>query len=160
MSNHTQTASYHNCFHVSEECPVSGTTYGYYPNLGGNIFFACLFGTLFIPSVALGVRSRLWSYTVALSVGLLMEMAGYVGRILMNKNPWDDNAFETQIICIILAPTCIAASIYLTLKHMVLHFGQQHSLLRAKLYPWIFVGCDIGSLVFQVCLLAFVLLSS
>lgn len=70
---------------------------------------------------------------------------------MMNKNPWNDNAYQLQIIAIILAPTCIAASVYMTLKHMIIHFGQQYSVLRARNYPLIFVGCDIASLVLQVC---------
>ncbi|KAJ5989093.1 hypothetical protein N7481_004303 [Penicillium waksmanii] len=36
-------------------------------------------------------------------------MAGYIGRILMHDNPWSTSAFRLQIICLILAPTFIAA---------------------------------------------------
>lgn len=42
-----------------------------------------------------------------------------------------------------------AAAIYLTLKHMVLAVGEQYSRLKAKYYTWIFIGCDLFSLVLQ-----------
>ncbi|KAH6663660.1 RTA-like protein [Halenospora varia] len=67
----------------------------------------------------------------------------------MSQNPWNSGGFQMQIICLILAPSFIAASIYLTLKHLVLYFGPEHSWLPARLYPWVFVGCDIGSIIIQ-----------
>lgn len=67
----------------------------------------------------------------------------------MSNNPWNKGGYQLQIICLILAPSFIAASVYLTLKSLVLHFGQQHSVIQARLYPLIFVGCDVGSIVLQ-----------
>ncbi|KAF2280127.1 uncharacterized protein EI97DRAFT_429883 [Westerdykella ornata] len=54
-----------------------------------------------------------------------------------------------QICCLVLGPSFLAAAIYLTLKHFVLYCGPQYSLLKARLYPWIFVGCDFASIVLQ-----------
>ncbi|KAL8993790.1 MAG: hypothetical protein Q9169_006079 [Polycauliona sp. 2 TL-2023] len=67
----------------------------------------------------------------------------------MNDNPWDGTGFQMQICCLIIAPSFFAAAIYITLKHLVLTFGPEHSRLRAKWYTWIFIGCDIFSLVLQ-----------
>lgn len=78
-----------------------------------------------------------------------MEMAGYVGRILMHWNPWSEAAFKLQIVCLVLAPTFIAAGVYLTLKHIVLALGPKHSRLKPRLFTWIFISCDIGSLILQ-----------
>lgn len=141
--------SYDTCKHVTPACPVEATTYGYYPNLGANIFFTAFFGLLGLAQVGLGTYYRTWTFMVALGVGSLMEMAGYVGRDLMNQNPWNQSAFELQIVCIILAPTFVAAGIYLSLKHIILYLGPEHSRLKPKLFTWIFIGCDIGSLILQ-----------
>ncbi|PWY64433.1 RTA1 like protein [Aspergillus eucalypticola CBS 122712] len=122
------------CTHVTPECPVTATTYGYYPNLGGNIFFAVYFGLLGTLQLGLGVYYRSWTMMIAMVIGGYMELAGYIGRILMNHNPWDQGAFKLQIVCLVLAPTFIAAGIYLTLKH---------------LFTWIFISCDVGSLILQ-----------
>ncbi|KAJ5606625.1 hypothetical protein N7510_009406 [Penicillium lagena] len=141
--------SYADCFQVSPECPVEATTYGYYPNLGANIFFTVFFGLVGVCQVGLGLYFRTWTFSTALCIGALMEMAGYVGRILMNGNPWWESAFELQIVCLVLAPTFIAAGIYLTLKHIILRLGPEHSSLKPRLFTWIFIGCDIGSLILQ-----------
>ncbi|KAL8686082.1 MAG: hypothetical protein Q9218_007360, partial [Villophora microphyllina] len=42
-----------------------------------------------------------------------------------------------------------SAAIYLTLKHLILTFGPEHSRLRPKWYTWIFIGCDLLSLILQ-----------
>lgn len=67
----------------------------------------------------------------------------------MHKNPWDSDGFKMQICCQALAPSILAAGIYLTLKHMVLYCGPEHSRLKPRLYPWIFFGFDFGSIVLQ-----------
>jgi len=41
------------------------------------------------------------------------------------------------------------AGVYLLLKHLCLAFGARHSRLRPKLYTWIFVACDIVSILLQ-----------
>ncbi|OJJ40068.1 hypothetical protein ASPWEDRAFT_100378 [Aspergillus wentii DTO 134E9] len=137
------------CTHVTPECPVENSTYGYYPNLGGNVFFTVFFGLCGVTQLGLGAYFRSWTMAIALVVGALLEMAGYIGRVLMHSNPWNQGAFKLQIVCLILAPTFIAASIYLTLKHIILYLGPEHSRLKPKLFTWIFIGCDIGSLVLQ-----------
>jgi len=76
-------------------------------------------------------------------------MVGYIGRLIMHKNPWSESGFEIQIWCLVLAPSFLAAGIYLTLKHMVLYCGPDYSRLKAKWYPWIFIGSDLGSIIIQ-----------
>jgi hypothetical protein len=54
-----------------------------------------------------------------------------------------------QICCLVLAPSFLAAAIYLTLKHVVLYCGPEHSRLKPRTIPWVFIGCDLGSIVLQ-----------
>ncbi|KAL4808080.1 RTA1 like protein-domain-containing protein [Aspergillus unguis] len=142
-------ATYDTCHEVSALCPVEATTYGYYPNFGGNVFFAVWFGLLGTIQLGIGIYYRAWTMMIALAVGGLMELAGYIGRILMYNNPWDSDGFKLQIVCLILAPTFVAAGIYLTLKHIILALGPEHSRLKPKLFTWIFISCDVGSLILQ-----------
>ena len=142
-------ASYATCHEVGPLCPVEATTYGYYPSFGGNIFFVVFFGILGIAQTGLGVYYRTWTFLTALLIGTFMEMAGYIGRVLMHDNPWSGPAFKLQIVCLVLAPTFVAAGVYLTLKHIILNLGPQHSILKPRLFTWIFIGCDIGSLILQ-----------
>lgn len=141
--------NFRQCLEVSAQCPVTATLYGYTPVMGVNAFLCAVFGVCFISTIVIGVMTKTWTYTLALGIGTFLEMAGYVGRIIMNGNPWSESGFKLQICCLVLGPSFVAAAIYLTLKHFVLYLGPEHSLLKARLYPWIFIGCDFGSIVLQ-----------
>ncbi|EER29924.1 RTA1 like protein family [Coccidioides posadasii C735 delta SOWgp] len=137
------------CTEVSPVCPVEATTYGYYPHLAANIIFAVFYGVTSLFQLGFGVYFKTWTFMIALAMGALLEMAGYIGRILMNDNPWASGPFKLQIVTIILGPTLVAAAIYLTLKHIVLFLGPENSRIPARLYTWIFITCDVCSLVLQ-----------
>ncbi|KAL8723978.1 MAG: hypothetical protein Q9166_008199 [cf. Caloplaca sp. 2 TL-2023] len=140
---------YDNCKDVTDFCVVSQTIYGYRPNLGATSFFIAIFAACMGIQLLQGIRWRTWWYMAAMTVGCLGEVVGYAGRVLLNKNPWDEIGFQMQICCLIIAPSFFAAAVYLTLKHVVLTFGPEHSRLVPKWYTWIFIGCDLFSLVLQ-----------
>ena len=75
--------------------------------------------------------------------------SGYVGRGMLNSNAWDQSGFEIQICCIILAPTMLCASIYLTFKHVTLTLNPALSRIRPTLYPYVFLPADITCLFVQ-----------
>ncbi|KAI4199749.1 MAG: hypothetical protein LQ350_004376 [Teloschistes chrysophthalmus] len=54
-----------------------------------------------------------------------------------------------ESICITFAPTFFTAAIYITLYKIILYLGPQYARFRPKLYYWIFIPCDIFSLVLQ-----------
>lgn len=137
------------CEFVNATCPVEATIYGYYPSLPANAFFAGFFGIAAIIHLFYGTRYKTWSYMAAISLGCIAESVGYIGRVLMNDNPWNDMAFNIQIVLLIFAPSFLAAGIYLTLKHIVLQFGAEWSRLRPSWYTYIFVCCDVSSLAMQ-----------
>ncbi|KAH7355407.1 RTA1 like protein-domain-containing protein [Rhexocercosporidium sp. MPI-PUGE-AT-0058] len=62
---------------------------------------------------------------------------------------YDGTGFSIQISCLIFSPAFFAAAIYLTLKHIVLTFGSSKSRIPARMYAWIFISCDIISLLLQ-----------
>lgn len=128
------------CTEVTPQCPVELTLYGYRPELGPNAFFVALFAACFVLQVVIGSMRRTWTFLLALGFATIGETLGYAGRVMMNDNPWSDGGFKMQICCLVLAPSFLAAGIYLTLKHVVLYCGPEHSWLKASLYPWIFIG--------------------
>lgn len=149
-SNVTITAHpYEDCTAVTAACPVSATTLGYYPNVGINYFIAICFGMATVGLVVTGVWKRTWSYSGFLTAGAALELAGYAARIPLHDNPWDKQAFETQICAIILAPTLLCIGLYLTLQHVCLALCPQLSRVRPTLYPWIFVPADVSCLLVQ-----------
>jgi hypothetical protein len=141
--------SFDRCEEVTPLCPVEATVLGYHPNLGASIFFAIAFGACLVAALYLGVRSKTWTFTVAITLGLILETAGYVGRALLYYNPWNSGAFQLQICAIILAPTMICVSIYLTLKHVALNLSAASSRIRPKWYPIIFLPADVSCLLVQ-----------
>lgn len=86
------------CQSVSPECPVEGTLYGYAPNLGANAFFAAFFGIAFIFQIYFGIRYKTWTYMIAVGLGSVAECVGYIGRIMLHNNPYDDPGFKIQIV--------------------------------------------------------------
>ncbi|KAF2802692.1 sphingoid long-chain base transporter RSB1 [Mytilinidion resinicola] len=137
------------CTKVGPECPVEGTIYGYYPSLGGNAFFAAFFGLALLVQLFQGIKWKTWTFMIGLGFGTFAECVGYIGRIIMNNNPYSQAGFNMQIVCLIIAPAFITAGIYLTLKHLVLSFGEEHSWIKGVWYTRIFIACDILSLVLQ-----------
>ncbi|KAH7319835.1 putative RTA1 domain protein [Stachybotrys elegans] len=137
------------CHEVSAFCPVEATVLGYYPNLGSGIFFTIGFGSLFIAAAILSVWKRTWSFGGFICAGLVLEMSGYIGRILLNDNPWNSDAFQLQICAIIIGPTLLCVSLYLTLKHVALHLSAELSRIRPKWYPFIFLPADLCCLCVQ-----------
>jgi len=74
-------------------CPIEYATVDYDPTLAGNALFLALFGLfLFIQTFQLW-RYRTWSYSIAMMSGLLLEVVGYVGRVMMHYNPFLPNPF-------------------------------------------------------------------
>ena len=138
-----------NCTEVTPQCPVSATTYGYTPNLSANSLFLAIFAICTIAQLFLGIWYKLRAFTIAVSIGCLGETIGYGGRLIMHKNPWSQTGFKIEIICLILAPSFLAAGIYLTLKHLILVMGPEKSRLRPDLYTWIFISCDVFSFALQ-----------
>lgn len=141
--------SSHYCLEVSPQCPVEATLYGYRPSFAGNIVLAAVFAACTLGQLVLGLRYKLRAFTFAVSVGCAGEAVGYGGRIIMHSNPWSAGGFKTQIVCLVLSPSFLAAGIYLTIKSLVTYFGPEYSRLKPRLYTIIFISCDVFSMVIQ-----------
>jgi hypothetical protein len=128
---------------------VEATIYGDYFTLGATAAYATIFGAFLAAQVPLAIRARTWSYGAWLAAGTGFEFIGYVCRSVMSKNPWNFEAFIAQNLCLVLGPTLVAAAISITFKHLVLWYGPEHSLIRPRLYPWVFVGTDFISICIQ-----------
>jgi len=99
-----------------------------------------------------GGLSTLFPFTPPLTFRLrprLTTPPGYAARVPLSDNPFNRHAFETQICAIILAPTLLCISIYLTLKHVCLSLNPGLSRVRPHLYPFVFVPLDVSCLLVQ-----------
>ncbi|OKL60274.1 hypothetical protein UA08_04100 [Talaromyces atroroseus] len=137
------------CTQVSPECPASATTLGYAPNLGANVFFTVAYGICALFTIAIAVWKRTWAFGFTAGSGFILEMVGYIGRILLHYNAWNLSGFKMDLVCIIIAPTLICAGIYLTLKHVARTVAPTHSRITPRLYTWIFIPFDVFCLLLQ-----------
>ncbi|TEY52903.1 hypothetical protein BOTCAL_0253g00060 [Botryotinia calthae] len=132
-----------------DTCDLSLSSFDYRPTVVGNAIYAGLFGLLCVGQLGLGVKFKTWGYMIAIILGLLLEVIGYIARILIHNSPFDNNYFLMYLICLTIAPAFLTAGIYLCLSRIVIVYGQEISRFRPGTYTIIFCTCDIISLVLQ-----------
>lgn len=65
----------------------------YRPSLAGNVALAAIFGLFLIAQVGLAIRYKTRGFGIAMACGLILEIVGYVGRILMRQHIFDFSYF-------------------------------------------------------------------
>lgn len=76
-------------------CPESWQTIEYQPNMPGNIIYMVCFFLLFCAQMWFGIRHKTWTYLGTMCTGIVGEIAGYVGRVMLNMNPFLMDNFLT-----------------------------------------------------------------
>ncbi|RDW57799.1 hypothetical protein BP5796_12600 [Coleophoma crateriformis] len=132
-----------------DTCPVSLSVYGYLPSKAANLAFLAIFALSFASHIFQGIKRKAWGFVVALGIGTLLEVVGYLGRVQMHKDPFKRGPLAINLVCLTVAPAFMAAGIYLTLKYLVMILGPEHSRFAPKWYTRIFIFCDIVSILIQ-----------
>ena len=130
-------------------CPSSQSVYGYQPSLGATLFFLILFTLSSLTYIYQSTRRRTIFFTCAMVLGCFSEILGYVAKMLLWSDPFSDTGFKMSVVLLTFAPAFYAAGIYYTLKHICITFGSSFSRLRPQLYTYIFISCDVFSIVLQ-----------
>lgn len=99
-----------------DTCPIEWSTYKYRPSLPANIIILIMFTIAWILHVFLGIRWRTLWFLNFMMIGCGAEIIGYIGRILMWKNPFGFPGFLLQVIFITGGPVFFSAAIYITLS--------------------------------------------
>ncbi|ORY16187.1 RTA1 like protein-domain-containing protein [Clohesyomyces aquaticus] len=131
------------------ECDMSWATIRYRPSIAGNTIYLIAFAALLGAQLFYGIRKKTWSYMSAMIMGCLLEIIGYIGRIMLNQNPFIMNNFLVYLICLTIGPAFFTAGIYLCLSRVITAIGSDTSRLKPKMYTYIFVGFDLLSLILQ-----------
>ncbi|KAF3768087.1 RTA1-domain-containing protein [Cryphonectria parasitica EP155] len=132
-----------------DTCPLSYGYLHYRASIPGNSFMIGAFAVLIPPALYLGIRYKTKLYTGLFVTALVGEIIGYVGRILLNGDPFSKNNFLIYLICLTLAPVLMSAAVYLTLARIVVVYGENISLIRPRSYTLIFSGFDLAALIVQ-----------
>jgi len=80
----------------------------------------------------LTIRYRTVGYLIGMLGGLLCEIIGYVGRIMMHSNPFIDTNFIMYLVCLTIGPAFLSASIYLCLSRIVIIGRRRRSRLHGN----------------------------
>ena len=121
--------------------------YRYDPSLAAAIVFAICFLLTSLLHIYQLLRSRTW-YLTALVVGGIMEVIGYIGRILSSRQTpnWTLGPFIIQSTFLLIAPAMFTASIYMVLGRIIVAVdGEKYSLIKKRWLTKIFVMTDIIS---------------
>ncbi|KAF2094125.1 putative RTA1 domain protein [Rhizodiscina lignyota] len=129
--------------------PVFFAQLPYAPNLAGNVLYLSIFAFCLALNLSLGFWYRTWGYLVGMSIGCLLEVLGYVGRIQTHHNPFPQNPFLLYLICVTIASIFFTAAIYVCLARMVVAFGERASYFRPRTYTFTFIISDFISLLLQ-----------
>ena len=65
----------------------------YVPSFAGNATYLSIFAILLVPQLSLGIRYRTWGFLTGMVVGGLLEISGYLGRVLLHSDPFSFNYF-------------------------------------------------------------------
>lgn len=121
----------------------------YIPTLAGNAIYAGIFGLLLLAQTIIGVRSKTWGFLVGMACGIILEIIGYIGRVLLNDNVFEQNYFIIYLVGLTIGPAFLAASIYLCLGRIITIYSVELSLLKPRTITCIFVCCDFVSILLQ-----------
>jgi hypothetical protein len=123
-------------------CDLTLAHVDYIPSLAGNTLFAVIFAGCCLVQLLLGCKYRTWGYMAAAIIGMLTEVIGYIGRIMMHNNPFSKNNFLIYLVMLTIAPAFLSAAIYLCLARIVVVYGEERSRFRPRTYTILFCSCD------------------
>ena len=151
MSSDIPTSPDESC--TLDTCPLELSYSAYQPTFLGNLVYAIVFAVCLIGHLVSVARHRTWGFTAAFVCGLILEICGYTGRMLMHYNPFKEANFMLYLVPLTIAPAFLTAAIYLCLARIIVLYnnerGVQVSRLKPGTYTIIFVVCDFISLLLQ-----------
>ena len=118
-------------------------------NRTANILFLVLFAITFAIACLMWIKSRYWWFNVAWTCGTALEFLGYLGRVLSFSDMKKFDYYLLQLIALTLSPVFLMAGIYFLFGQLVVIHGRQYSWLKPLHYSYIFITCDVVSLVIQ-----------
>ncbi|KAF1971727.1 RTA1-domain-containing protein [Bimuria novae-zelandiae CBS 107.79] len=132
-----------------DTCPLEYAIINYQPNFACNTIYGVCFVILFFAQLFFGIRKKTWTYMSAVCLGIFGEIVGYIGRLMLHKNPFDMNNFLVYLVPLTIAPALLTGGIYVCLSRVIVVVGADYSRIKPKMYTYIFVGCDLLSLILQ-----------
>lgn len=98
-------------------CPLiyGQAHFDYTPALSPNVIVAALFGILLLLQIGLAIKWKTWGFLGGMFGGIVLEIMGYIGRVMMSSNPFAKNPF---LMCVYFSPLSHRCSNPLQLPHL------------------------------------------
>lgn len=116
---------------------------------GGNYFYTVLFALLMLFNIGMMYKLRFWWYNVTFVIGFLLQFLGYLARVLSLHRLWDIDLYLMQFVCLTISPVFLMAGLYFFLGQLIVMHGRHYSRVKPMTYAYIFVVCDVVSLIIQ-----------
>ncbi|KAI9705884.1 MAG: hypothetical protein M1836_005290 [Candelina mexicana] len=124
--------------------------YGYTPSLAVGVLGVVLFAISSILHCYQIARYRTWYFTPII-VGTIMEIVGYICRILASqRDPYNLIYFVIQYFFIVVAPVMFSAAIYTILSMLIKAVGRPYSPIPPRIILILFITSDVIATVIQV----------
>lgn len=132
-------------------CPVETGYLSEPPSLAGAAVILVAFSVLVPINLWIGARCKTTTYTLTLVAGLLVEVMGYVGRLLLRSDLASKTYFILFLLGTVVGPTLITAAIFTILPHVLAVYGGDVSIAPNPAWlSYLFVFFDVFTLFFQV----------
>ncbi|KAG6008200.1 hypothetical protein E4U21_004799 [Claviceps maximensis] len=136
-------------------CPASGGFYGYRPNVASNVVLLVPL-CLLVPCIwFLRLGSRTSAFSTTLMVGVVLEVLGFVGRILLHGSGDSRGYFALSLLGTVLGPAFVSAALFVLFPLAVKVCGGRVSRRELKLARLVLctviaaaVGIDVIGVVF------------
>ncbi|KAJ9136813.1 Rta1 domain-containing protein [Pleurostoma richardsiae] len=125
--------------------------YHYNPSAAAAIIFVVLFAICTILHLYKLVRFKTWHF-IPFLIGCIFEAVGYAGRaVSANQTPnWTTMPYVIQSLLLLLGPTLLAASVYMTLGRLIILLeADSYAIIRPKRLTKFFVLGDVLSFLAQ-----------
>jgi hypothetical protein len=71
-----------------QTCSIEYAFTQYQPNIAANAVYLTIFSLFLVGQVVLAISCKSWSYSGLIVCGLILEILGYIARILIHTNPF------------------------------------------------------------------------
>lgn len=132
-----------------QTCDLSLGQLTYLPSVWGNAIFVGVFGLLLLVQIFLGIKYKTWGFMAGLLLGIALEVAGYIARILLHYSIFDKNYFILYLTFLTTAPAFISAGIYICLSRIIMLYTPNLSRFQPRTYTIAFCSSDLVSLILQ-----------
>lgn len=130
--------------------PVGDGFFSSPPSVVGSAVFLAAFAILIPINWWAGMHWNTPIYSLTIVAGLVFEVIGYIGRILLNLDTASVVGFVLYMLGTIMGPTFITSAVYQILPHIVVLYGKEFTLVSQPAYFGVFfMVLDLCTIAFQ-----------